>query len=166
MPNIKNHSTIKAISLIELLIYCTLIIIFSLSNYNNFTYFKQQQKITKLKKLQHALHLAHYEAINKRTKVQLCPSYDLLHCSQNWSNDVIIFIEENNNHINILHHLQLKFAESSLRFFDNQNTQIITFLPNGLTNNNGNFCINDPEQHCLYINKAGKTYITKNTILK
>ena len=158
MP-IKKYKHIQAKSLIELMIYCMLVII--ISTYGSYNYVNNKAKHTdllKLKKLQHALYLTRSEAITQHSKVQLCPSLNMHTCSQDWTNDLIIFTEDqnNNNNLKILHHLQLKLTDLSLKFFGNPRTQTITFLPNGLTNNNGNFCINN---YCLYINKAGKIYI-------
>ena len=161
IKEIKYIKIIQAKSLITLMIYFVIVIIistFSFSNYfTNNT--KNHKNFLNLKKLQQALLLARSEAIKQRTKVQLCPSFNLHVCSQDWTNDLIIFIEDQHNHSEskILHHLQLKFTDHSLKFSGNQKTQIITFLPNGLTNNNGNFCIKN--YHCLYINRAGKVYI-------
>jgi type IV fimbrial biogenesis protein FimT len=159
---IKKNKPIKytqAISLIQLMIFSSIVIIISIFGfYNYFNNTVNHKNLLKLKKLQQALYLTRSEAIKERTKVHLCPSLNLQTCSQDWTNDLIIFIENQNNNTNlkVLHHLQLNFTDPTLKFFGNQKTQIITFLPNGLTNNNGNFCISN---YCLYINKAGKIYI-------
>ena len=144
----------QAKSLIELLLYCILVICSLLCGLNH--YFNKPQEYNdflKLQKLGDALNLARSEAISKNIKVSVCPSYDLLICSSRWSNDLIIF-----NDLTILHHIQLNFSDKTVQFRGNQQTQKITFFSNGLTSNNGNFCVNKG-QHCLYINKAGKVYI-------
>lgn len=152
----RKSTNISGRTLTELLVCCTLIILLLTGFYNYFsnTNHETQKNLLKLKKLQQALYLARSEAINQHAKVGVCPSYNLKTCTENWTNDLIIFTEDR-----ILHHIQLKFTDPLFKFFGNQKNQIIFFLPNGLTHNNGRFCINNQE-NCLYINKAGKVYIT------
>lgn len=140
-----------SILLMELLVYIVLIIVSVIlaANY----YFNNPQKhkdFLALQKLGDALNLARSIAIKTNNKISICPSCDLHTCNDKWTNDLIIF-----NDLVVLHHIRLQFSVGTLKFFGKQKTNMINFLPSGLTNNNGNFCI---ENNCLYINKAGKIY--------
>ncbi len=169
MPTKIDQHKYTAKSLIELLLYCMLVIsISTIGFYNYINKTNDYKNFLKLKKLQQTIYLARSEAINNYAKVKLCPSHNMHTCSQDWTKYLIIFIdksEQGSNNQQILHQIQLQFSDPLLRFnfFGNQQNQIITFLPNGLTNNNGHFCINDSKQHCLYLNKAGKIYILNRT---
>lgn len=150
--NFNSICGILGILLIELLVY-TVVIIISLILVANY-YFntpQQHKNLLALQKLGDALHLARSAAIKNNSNVSICPSYDLRTCNEQWTNDLIIF-----NDLVILHHIKLQFSAGTLNFFGKKNTNKIIFLPSGLTNNNGHFCI---ENNCLYINKAGKIYL-------
>ncbi len=158
-------TTIKAGSLIELLIFMIIIaiLITSFWSYNHFDKKTNDQNLLRLKKLQHALYLARSEAIALQTKVYVCPTHNRAVCSYNWTSEIMIFVidqEKKQPSIKILSCFKSMFRDPMLRFqfFGNQQEQKIIFLPNGLTINNGHFCT-DNGAHCLYINQAGRVYI-------
>lgn len=152
---------IQAKSLIELIIifFIITILITAFWFYNGFDKKISDKNFLKLKQLQYILHLARSEAIRLRTKVYLCPSNNRQTCYYNWTSGIMIFLQ-NRDTIQVLHYSSMMFMDPMLRFkfFGNQQDQKITFLPNGLTINNGHFCT-DNGLHCLYINQAGKIYI-------
>lgn len=154
----------KAKTLIELLIifFIVGILITAFWCYNGINKQTSNKNFLKLKQLQYALNLARSDAIKLRTKVYLCSSNDRQTCSYNWTSDIIIFVKDFDR-IRVLHYYSRMFTDPIFRFqfFGNQQQQQITFLPNGLTINNGHFCT-DNGLHCLYINQAGKVYIRSN----
>ena len=123
-----------------------------------------EQNFLKLKKLQYALYLARSEAVRLRTKVYLCPSHNQKTCCHDWASNIMIW-KKDGEQLQVLHYLAPIFIDPLLRFkfFGNQADQIIIFLPNGLTINNGHFCT-DVNLICLYLNKAGKIYIKVNPL--
>ncbi|MGI9214696.1 MAG: GspH/FimT family protein, partial [Gammaproteobacteria bacterium] len=130
------------------------------------------QQLIGLKKLQQLFELAQSESINLGTKVYLCPTIDQKTCINRWNAGIMLFInskqEIDNLNIKVLHYQNYSmFTDPLLRmkfFGGNQLTQKLTFLPNGMLINNGNFCIYNKlhkfhKSHCLYFNQAGKVYI-------
>lgn len=148
-PLILKYNNLRSILFIELLVYIVLIIVSLISAASYYCKSPQKHKnLLALKKLGDALKLARSLAITTNSDVGICSSSDFLNCNDNWGNDLIIF-----NDLVVLHHITLQFSTGTLKFFGKQNIKKINFLPSGLTNNNGHFCI---DSHCLYINKAGR----------
>jgi Tfp pilus assembly protein FimT len=167
----------KGYLLLNLLIFISIItvLIFINNKYieNNLTYtIQEKQQLIGLKKLQKLFFLAQSESINLGTKVYLCPTSDQKTCINRWNAGIMLFInsEQSIDNLNtkVLHYQNNSmFIDPLLRmkfFGGNQLTQKLTFLPNGMLINNGNFCIYNKlhkfnKSHCLYFNQAGKVYI-------
>lgn len=172
---------LKSYLLLQLLIVISLIIIliFVSNNYidSNLIYkLKEQREIVGLKQLQQLFRSAQSQSINLGKQVYLCPTLNGRKCINRWNAGVMIFtIEELDNfNIQVLDHNNYSmFSDPLLRmhfFGGNQSIQKLTFLPNGMLVNNGNFCIYSKLQshksHCLYFNQAGKVYIKSESLKK
>ena len=167
----------KGYLLLNLLIVISIItvLIFINTKYidNNFSYkLQEKQQLIGLKKLQKLFFLAQSESINLGIKVYLCPTSDQKTCINRWDAGIMLFTtsekEIANLNIKVLHYQNNSmFTDPLLRmkfFGGNQLIQKLTFLPNGMLLNNGNFCIYNKlhkfhKSHCLYFNQAGKVYI-------
>lgn len=165
---------LKGYLLLQCLIVIILIIILISNNnyyYNYINSLQEKKQLTGLNKFQQLFLVAQYKSILLGKKVYLCPTLDTKKCVNNWNKGIMIFTLEDPNdlesQIQVLHHdNHSMFIDRLLRinfFGSNQLIQKLTFLPNGMLNNNGNFCIYNKfnKSHCLYFNQAGKTYIIK-----
>lgn len=167
----------KGYLLLNLLIVISIItvLIFINNNYidNNFSYkLQEKQQLIGLKKLQQLFELAQSESIHLGINVYLCPTIDQKTCINRWNAGIMLFINSeqaiDNLNIKVLHYQNSSiFTDPLLRmkfFGGNQLNQKLTFLPNGMLINNGNFCIYNKlhkfhKSYCLYFNQAGKVYI-------
>ena len=155
----------QGLSYLEVIIVLSIIIILILWVELIWPINHRELLVAQLKLLQQALYLARSEAILKSKKVYLCLSDQRQQCSFNISNpSIMIFMFNLKRQQEVLYYFRYPlgkhmFYQYNSSFFGNTKVAKITFLPNGMTINNGHFCVDQQHNYCLYLNQAGKAYL-------
>lgn len=86
-------------TLLELMVAMSILITSLISLPSMFNLIQQNAVISELNHFSRILHAAKYYAIDHQETVTVCPTSDGINCSDNWSQERIVFIDENENEI-------------------------------------------------------------------
>jgi type IV fimbrial biogenesis protein FimT len=92
------------------------------------------------KRLFSLIQLTRIEAINRQSQVILCPTYDRINCTDDWSQELIVFVDNNNDEKNNeedpLLHISPKLQSSEGLFWKASGSKrYLRFMSDGATRN-------------------------------
>jgi len=137
---------IRAFTLFEMLFVVSIVAIVSLLIVPNFNNLRAKQRVTvEVNALLGALNYARLLSISKKRPVTICGTLDGTHCSRSWSQEYMVFLDQNNDaqrdefETMVFNHRPKKdFLDISWSAFGRKN--YIRYLPTGITaHHNGTF---------------------------
>jgi Tfp pilus assembly protein FimT len=148
----------RAFTFTEITIYSAIVatLILSAYKYSLHILSKKESEIF-LYQLQHIIKFYKIKAMFSNQKIIVCGSTDQLHCSNNWTNGILVI----SKHKKLNFYPGTKYGKVTLSGFASYGHKI-EILPTGFTHNNGHFSYlarNLSFKKYLYINKAVKSYI-------
>lgn len=164
----------QGFTLLELVVsfvLISIIMIYGLSSFN--TYMEQTRADMRIMQLYSALAFIRNDVFSTHEAGVICPSADKQSCGGDWSGDLIVFLDDNQNHTLDEGETLLRIIQpttgGTLTWQGFGSSKYLMFLPYGLTNQqNGTFFYCSPAEQKkiargIIVNKSGRARLAQVT---
>lgn len=168
ISHIKLNLYVRGITLIELMLSISVTSILAVIAIPNFHDFMVKLRVdNEISTLHRMLLVTRNTAINNAQNVILCPLNHNLHCTDQWHNQLTIFIDSNNNKVfdtneRVLRIKEAIIAEDQLIYGKDRTSVIFnaTGQLSGLSNGTFRYCPKDHEDYArgIIVARSGRVY--------